>query len=299
MGFAGRMVGSTMRDEITRFEAEQERLSLHKLLCTGEPLSALPREVLSEAVHSLAAFKALVSQLYVLWKEEWGRDVGFLMGIARQATPRAQSFGQTLTRIRTAHQHSPAKQDVLALASWYSSACGTQSPSGPDEWTTCAKELIVELTDAVSELADAAMTVQQRDRDRRAWQERVAESVRSAVVRVATDLGLRLSESQIDYHKRQVDGRWRNWQVPSGRDARSELDSLVERSLMAQSPRLPCDHLEVLRELEVIGSPSAFAGIQLAHAVATVSRTRGAAFLKLVVATWSSVQPTGPKTSRQ
>jgi hypothetical protein len=288
-----------MWDEIARFEAEHERLSQHKRLCTGEPLEPLPRAVLPNTVDSLAAFKELVSQVYMHWHEKWGGDVGFLLGTARQAAPQARSFWTTLKEIRTAHQHSTNEQAVRALNEWHHQACGTRSPRVPDEWATCAKALIVQLIDAVTELADAAMTVQQREDDRRAWQQRTAESVRSAVIRVAADLGLRLSEGQIDYHKRQVEGRWRGYHVSQGRNARSELDSLVERSLMAQSPRLPCDHLEILQELEVIGSLSAFAGIQLAHAVAAISRTRGDAFLKLVAATWASVQPTEPEPANR
>jgi hypothetical protein len=280
-----------MWDEIARFEVEHERLSLHKRGCTGEPLEPLPQTALPASVDSNAAFQALVTQVWVHWHEKWGGDVGFLLGTAGQAAPRARSFGQTLKRIRTAHQHATDEHAVRARDEWLHQACGTQRPSGPDDWATCARELIVHLIDAVTELADVAMTVQQREDKRRAWQQRTAESVRAAVVRVATDLGLQLSEGTIDYHKRQVEGRWRGYRVPQGRDARSELDSLAERSLMAQSPRLPCDHLEILHELEVIGSPSAFAGIQLAHAVAAISRTRGDAFLKLVVATWNSVQP--------
>ncbi|MBP2477735.1 hypothetical protein JOF53_006607 [Crossiella equi] len=285
-----------MQDEIVRFEAEYERLSQHKWLCAAEPLKPLPWGDLPETIDTLEAFKALVSLALVQWNEEWGRDVGFLQVTERSATSKAHSFGHTLTRIRTAYHHSPTEQDLQLLADWQYEACGTRSPREPEAWATCAKELIVQLTDAVSELADAAATVLQREDKRQAWQERASESVRSAVVRVAADLGLRLPEKSIAYHERQVESRWRNYQVANGRDARSELESLAERSLMVQSPRLPCHHLEILRELQVVGSPLAFAGIQLAHGVAAVSRTRGGAFLKLVVETWASVQPAKPTT---
>ncbi|MFC9250387.1 hypothetical protein [Amycolatopsis thailandensis] len=285
-----------MQDEIPGFEGEHERLSQHKRLCTGEPLKPLPWTQLPETIDTLEAFKALVSLVLVQWNEEWGRDVGFLRVTERSTTPKAQHFGHTLTRIRTAYQHSPTQEDLQLLAKWQYEACGTRSPSGHEEWAACAKELIVQLTGAMRELADAAMSVQQSEDKRQAWHDRASQSVRSAVVRVAADLGLRLTEKTIAYHERQVEGRWRNYQVAKGRDARSELDSLAERSLMARSPRLPCHHLEILRELQVIGSPLAFAGIQLAHGVAAVSRSRGDAFLKLVVDTWASVQPTEPST---
>lgn len=288
-----------MQDEIARFEGEHERLSQHKRLCTGEPFKPLPWEQLPETIDTLEAFKALVSLVLVQWNDEWGRDVGFLRMTERLTTPKAQKFGHTFTRIRTAYQHSPKKEDLRLLADWQNEASGTRSPSAPDEWAACAKELVVQLTDAVSELADAAMTVQQSEDKRQAWHDRASESVRSAVVRVATDLGLRLSEGAIGYHERQVESRWRTYRRARGRDARSELDSLAERSLMVQSPELPCGHLEILRELQVIGSPLALAGIQLAHGVAGASRTRGDAFLKLVVETWASVQPTEPQRAHR
>ncbi|WP_372665837.1 hypothetical protein [Amycolatopsis kentuckyensis] len=284
-----------MPDEINRLEAELMRLSQYKLLSTSEPLEPFPQDFLPESIDNLATFKALVSQVYMQWHEKWGVDVGFLLGTAHQVAPLARTFWATLKDIRTAHQHSTNKPAVRALSEWQYEACGARSPTKPNEWALCAEKLIAQLVDALSDLADVAMIVQQRESDRRAWRQRSAESVRSAVVRVAADLGLQLSAGSIDYYKRQVEGRWRTYRIPRGKTIRSELDSLVERSLMAQSPRLPCGHLEILQELGVIGSSAAFAGIQLAHAVAAVSRTRGDAFLKLVVATWASVQPSGFK----
>ncbi|MFC0541910.1 hypothetical protein [Kutzneria chonburiensis] len=278
-----------MWDEFAQFEAEHGRLSQHKRNCTGEPLPSLLRQELPAEVDNRSTFKDLVSHVYVLWQEEWGRDVGFLVGVPGQDTKRAQRFGRELKRARTVLVHSPSELDSSAQADWYHQACGTRLPSTPENWATSAKQLIVELTEAIAELADAAMAVQQVEDKRQAWQERLAESVRSAVVRVAADLGIWLSESQINYHKRQLDGRWRNHRVPQGKTPRSELDALVECSLMARSPRLPCGHLDVLRELNVIGSPEAFAGIQLAHAVAMISQASGDPFLKLVVATWDAV----------
>jgi len=147
------------------------------------------------------------------------------------------------------------------------------------------------LSSAVDELADVAAWVTRDTRARTDWQRRAAESVHAIVGLVAADLGLRFTDRDFDYHKRQVDGRWRNQFVRPGQDPRSVLMSLVEQQLISRVDVLPCNYQEVLEELNVVGSASAVPALQLAHAIATISRTRGEDFVKLVVTTWTSLQP--------
>ncbi|WP_125731799.1 hypothetical protein [Amycolatopsis sp. WAC 04197] len=280
-----------MWDEFEQLEVEHTRLSQHKRICTGEPLEPLSRAEIPKTVLSLADFRTLVSEVYKCWHEQWGQDVAFLLTTTRAATPKTQDFKARFQKIRTAHEHSTNAGAVRVLQNWYYEACGTRTPQDPNEWAICARKLILQLTNAITELADAAMSISQSENQRNAWQQHSATSVRAVVVRIAIDLGLSLRESAIGYHTRQVENQLRWYRSPKRQNASAELDSLVERSLMSQSPALPCDHMTILRELEVIGSRSAFAGIQLAHAVAAVSHTRGDAFLKLVAASWASIQP--------
>ena len=117
--------------------------------------------------------------------------------------------------------------------------------------------------------------------------------MRAIVGLVAADLGLQHNDRTFDYHKRQVDGRWRKKIVKPGQDPRSVLMSLVEQQLISRVGNLPCSYQDVLEELNVVGSSSAVPALQLAHAIATISRTQGEDFMKLIVTTWTALQPPG------
>lgn len=283
-----------MWDEIEQLQATIDDLSLNKRICTGQPFDTLDTTNLPRVVDSEEGFRALVSEFYKLWHEKWRIDVGFLLTSGKSAAGQAKHFGWVLKQIRTAHQHSTDRGAVRALMDWQYQTCGKYVLSAPEEWAKCASELIVQLRGAVSDLTTIADGLRHHESDRLAWQTRVNESVGSAVIRVATDLGLRLTPRNIDYHKRQVEGRWQMHKVPAGTDARLALDSLVERQLLSLADELPCSYLDILQELNVVGSRRALAAIQLAHAVAAISRTRGEAFLKLVATTWSTLQPLKP-----
>lgn len=126
------------------------------------------------------------------------------------------------------------------------------------------------------------------------WHRRAAESVAAIVGLVAADLGLQYNDQTFHYHKRQVDGRWRNKIVRPGQTPRFVLMSLVEQQLISRVGDLPCSYQDVLEELNVVGSSSAVPGLQLAHAIATISRTQDEDFMKLVVTTWTALQPPPP-----
>jgi len=281
-----------MQAEIAQFEANQLRLSEHKRLSTGQTLEPSDRMAWPEAVDSDETFRKLVSEAYKLWREQWGEDVGFLLNRGRPAT-RARSFDQLLNQLRTAHQHATDDTAIQALKQWLRQVCGGHAPATPQDWTKCGNELMSLLSGAVDELADVAAWVKRNTSARMDWHRRAAESVRAIVGLVAADLGLQHNDRTFDYHKRQVDGRWRKKIVKPGQDPRSVLMSLVEQQLISRVGNLPCSYQDVLEELNVVGSSSAVPALQLAHAIATISRTQGEDFMKLIVTTWTALQPPG------
>lgn len=53
---------------------------------------------------------------------------------------------------------------------------------------------------------------------------------------------------------------------------------------------LPCGHLEVFTELEVLGTGDAVAALHLAHAVAEITGVSGEAYLKRLKDVWLSLR---------
>ncbi len=281
-----------MTGEIAQFEASYRRLSQHKLLSTGQILEPPNWTAWPQGVNSDETFRKLVSEVYKLWREQWGVDVGYLLKTRCPATC-AHSFDRLLNQLRTAHQHATNDTAIQALG-WLRQVCDGRAPATPQDWTKCGNELTSLLSSAVDELADRAAEVTRNKSARMDWHRRAAESVYATVGMVAADLGLQFSDRDFNYHKRQVDGRWRNKFVGPGQDPHSVLMSLVEQQLTSRVGDLPCSYQEVLDELNVVGSSSAVPALQLAHAIATISRTRGEDFMKLVVTTWTALQPPPP-----
>jgi hypothetical protein len=282
-----------MKAEIAQFKANHLRLSQHKRLSTGQALEPPKWTAWPQDVNSDETFRKLVSEAYKLWREQWGADVGFLLKTGRSAT-RADSFGRLVNQLRTAHQHATDDTAIQALEQWLRHVCGSHAPATPQDWTKCGSELMNLLTSAVDELADVAAWVTRNPSASTNWHQRAGESVHATVVLVADDLGLRFTDRGIGYHKRQVDSRWRNKHIRPGQDPSSVLMSLVEQQLISRVDDLPCSYQEVLEELNLFGSPSALSALQLAHAIATISRTQGEDFIKLVVTTWTALQPPPP-----
>lgn len=54
--------------------------------------------------------------------------------------------------------------------------------------------------------------------------------------------------------------------------------------------RLPCDYLDILDELQVLGTKDAVVALRLAHSVAEISLAEGDAHVKLVTSTWTTLR---------
>ena len=273
-----------MRSEVTEFRqlcvtlAQHRRISVGDALDTGF-LSSWPADVSSEA-----QFGELVSQAYQLWKESWRLDVGFLLAETRDGDA-AHFFDKLIYDVRTAIHHSDNDAAERRYANWAADACEGRHPVSSQDWHAVGTALMSAFNAAMAVLCSCAA----RTRDatfRTAWSAKVSESPEEIVLRVASDLGMRLSQGQRDYHAREITKRWSRFTLRSGQVAASVLEDFAEQSLLSRVGRIPCRYQDVLDELRVLGTPRAVGALHLAHAVFEITGARDDDYLKVLKATW-------------
>ncbi|MEU9712886.1 hypothetical protein AB0E21_30415 [Streptomyces sp. NPDC047967] len=278
-----------MDSELGEFENRCRTLSQHKMLCTGEPMLVPERDQWPDAIQSEADFSVLVSGAYKLWREAWKLDVGFLINSKGNSTE-ARKFDQLIYQLRTADQHTDNTEAVTRRADWTAAVCGGQSPASQDDWTSCGRALMAAFSAAVACLTALAAASRLKPEFRQAWQAKFSESVQAVVARVSADLNVYLPPSTRQYHERQVEKRWSKHKLRSGETAAQVMGSFAECSLVSDVRPLPCDYLDILDELQVLGTRDAVTALRLAHSVAEISLTTGDAYLKLVVSTWTTLR---------
>lgn len=274
-----------MRTGLTELKSASRELSEYRRTCTGEALDISAVEALPTAVLTAEEFDSVVTSSYMLWRETWKIDVGFLAGPRRTGGP-TWDFDELINDLRTAAQHSDNSAAKTRRMKWLNDVCGGRSPSTDEDWTSCAVALLGEFAAAVRYLSKRAAARRTDPQFRRDWQDRISASVESIVRRVADDLGMYLNPSSFGYHVRQVERRMSSNRPRRGETMTEMLASFAERSLISGIQALPCKYEEILDALEVLASPDAVPALHLAHAVAEISRTAGDAFLDLVEATW-------------
>jgi hypothetical protein len=279
-----------MHDEVQAFKRFCRELSEHRRICTGEELDLAVIETWPSQVHSLAEFGALVSKAHILWRENWGLDVAFLLGL-RRADGVARDFGFLIYHLRTAKEHDDNPDAVARWDTWTMDVCGGTAPATENNWAACGRELMVQLNAAIECLCKLAAACRRDASLRQAWLAKAGESVAAMVNSVADDLGMSLNPGQLSYHVRDVERLWKRYRPRRGEVPGKMLASLAERSLVSNMDALPCDHQQVLDELGVLGTADAIAVLHLAHAVAEISGTSGETYLKLVESTWTALRP--------
>jgi hypothetical protein len=274
-----------MQTEIANFRNRCLVLSVHRSVCVGEPLDMSLLESWPADVRSGADFAALVSAAYRLWRESWNLDVGFLLGGRQDGA--AYEFDQLIYALRTAAQHTDNRIAEQHSQRWLRNACGGRSPEASDDWYQCGNVLMKTLNAAMDVLNQTAATSRRDQASLADWRAKVSESPEATITRVATDLGLRLNLRRRDEHARRIAGQWKYYALQPGEAAADALAELAERSLVSRMDPLPCDYLDVLDELRVLGMDDAVPALHLAHAVAEITGATGEDFIKQVGAAWA------------
>jgi hypothetical protein len=276
-----------MRDEVTEFRKLCTTLALHRKTTIGLELDTSFLAEWPSDVRNRADFTALVSAAYLLWRERWKLDIGFLFGYRSDSA--AREFDDLIYQLRTALLHADNVLANARLARWTQEACGRRDPASADEWLSCGAALMTALNAGMRVLCQTAA----RGREpsfRAAWQAKMSETPETAVTRVADDLGMWLSQWQRDGHVRRVTGRWNKYRLRAGEVGVDVLSSFAEQAPVSRMEALPCDYLDVLTELEVLGTGDAVPALHLAHAVAEITGVSGEAYLKRLKDVWLSLR---------
>jgi hypothetical protein len=274
-----------MQSEITDFRNRCLVLSVHRSVCVGESLDTSFLESWPADVHSSADFATLVSAAYRMWRESWKLDIGFLLANRRNGA--AYEFDQLVYALRTASQHTDNPAAEQRSQRWLRLACAGRNPETASDWHQCGTLLMKTLNAGMEVLNETAAIVRRDQASVADWQAKVGESPEAAVTSVAADLGLRLSHRQREEHARRIASQWKYYDLRPGEAAVAALADLAERALVSRMDPLPCDYLDVLDELRLLGSGDAVPALHLAHAVAEITGASGEDFLKRLGATWA------------
>jgi hypothetical protein len=277
-----------MQNDIDDFKNRCLVLSVHRSTCVGEALNLDFLESWPADVRSGADFTLLVSAAYQMWREGWKLDIGFLLGGLRDTA--AHDCDQLIYALRTWAQHTDNRSAEEISQRWLRLACEGRDPAGADDWHRCGAQLMKALNAGMEMLNQTAANVRCDPARVADWQAKVGESPEAAITKVAADLGLRLNPRQRQEHARRIASQWKYYTLRPGEVAGNALAILAERVLVARIEALPCDYLDVLDELRVLGSGDAIPALHLAHAVAEITGTAGEEFLKRLTTTWVSLR---------
>lgn len=241
-------------------------------------------------------FKALVSDCYKWWREIWGDEIEFIGRLARDA--RAADL-RLLTRnirlLRTAQQHTDNQEAVEFEREWYRLASGSSSPVADSEWEDCARALAALMARALSALLAIVASIGGDERAIAKWRERVVAQASANPVlareRVSQDLRIDFPTHRVAHIDREIAYLWRQRTRTAVDNAQAAVESVVERYLIGVSvPLLPCDHNDVLEELDLLGDQLAVPALLIAHGVAGAGAYSDVSeFLEAVKTVWASV----------
>lgn len=258
--------------------ADLAAIAAARAATTGHGLTQPPVAAWTQSTGSDGDFARLASSIYTWWKESWADDV-VLLGRLTGNPPALYEFTRSLTLIRTAQQHDDAPDATAFLELWSRRACGTASPTTPDEWRACGDALWSELRAAGTALRAAARRAAADRRLAQRWSQAVSArtdvDVGDTRDVVMGDLRLSFREGDLAYVQRQLEASWSRRVRTVRDDAQSALTHLVERYLVGRGlTDLPCSYVEVLEHLGLTGEAQALPALLLAHAVAEAAEYR-------------------------
>ncbi|RPK83254.1 hypothetical protein EES45_07110 [Streptomyces sp. ADI97-07] len=273
-----------MRAECEEFRIRCTTLARHRQISIGMALDLSFLASWPDSVQDESDFKELVSTAYKLWWETWKLDVRFLVDY--RAKSGARDFNQLINQLRTSYQHTGVDKQDEQADRWVKAVCGGRYPATPADWMACGIALMKAFNTAIDVLC-RTITQNQNNEFRAAWQTKVAVSEEAVVVMVAADLGMRLNDGLRGFHVSQVKRRWAGYKLRKGEVASDILARFAEESLISRTGRLPCNYLDVLSALKVLGTPDAVPALRLAHAVAEITRMVGESYMKRLHDVWT------------
>lgn len=248
----------------------------NKRACTGVGLVLNARPDLVPSVDSEAAFSALASDYYMVFREALAPDVAFLRGVEQHSVIR--EFDQAIYRIRTAHQHHDNEEATAFLKDWLSVHPG---------WQVSADALAHLFGRALEELARISGKARRDPSLAAAWRDRTTVEPAAIFEAVCADLAVTFNEGLQAILVRNVERRARR--IRPGQDARSAVQGFCAEEITSQNRRLPVSYFAILDRLGLLGHRRARAALLLAYSIAASSDLRGEAFMRRVEDAWKVV----------
>lgn len=249
-------------------------ISQNKLICTGVLLDFTVSPDMTPTVDSEADFTQLVSDYYVLFREEITQDVSFLRGV--QGHRSIAEFDNAIYLLRTAKQHSDNARAATFYREW-------QTRHGT--WQEQASAIARLLLQALVELAHCSARVRRDRALTDGWRSNAAADPSSIFEAVCRDLAISFSRGNSARLIRSVEARVKHHLSP-GDNAHDKIQAWCAEEVTGQLRDLPVPYHAVLDRLGLLGDRRAGAALHLAYSIAASTSLRGGPFLDRIEESW-------------
>jgi len=248
-------------------------LAGNKRICTGVTLSYEAPVDPDPRPGTEAAFDALVTQYYKLFRESIRTDVAFLRSV--EDSPNVENFDNAVYQLRTAKQHDDNQRAKAFYAAW------TRDRS----WEAAAEEFLGESAKALSDLERVSLLVRRDSKLTKAWRDNASVEPDTIFEAVCRDLNARFSYGYRQKLLRNVN--LRRQRLASGLDVRAAVEQFCAQEISAaQDLTLRVPYYEILDRLGLLGKRNARAALLVAYSVCAATDLTGDAFLQRVEETW-------------
>lgn len=248
-------------------------LALNKLICTGVELNYEAPGDPNPRPSTEAAFDALVTQYYKLFRESIRTDVAFLRSV--KESPHVAKFDNSVYQLRTAKQHDDNQRAKTFYVAW---TCG-------QSWEAAAESFLDESAKALSDLERVSLQVRLDTKLTKAWKDNASLEPDTILEAVCRDLNARFGYGHRQKLLRNIN--LRRQRLASGLDVRAAVVQICTQEIVAaQDLTLPVPYYEILDRLGLLGKRNARAALLVAYSVCAATSLTGEAFLERVEAAW-------------
>ncbi|WP_194821251.1 hypothetical protein [Micromonospora sp. S-DT3-3-22] len=248
-------------------------LALNKLICTGVDLSYETPADPEPRPGTEAAFDALVTQYYKLFRESIRADVAFLRSI--EESPSVARFDNTVYQLRTAKQHDDNRRAKAFYAKW---ARGRS-------WEAAAEAFLGESAKALSDLDRISLLVRRDAKLTKRWRDNASVEPDAIFEAVCRDMDARFGYGYRQKLLHNISHRQRR--LTPGVDVRAAVEQFCAQEITAaEDLTLPVPYHQVLDRLGLLGKRKARAALLVAYSVCAATDLTGEAFLQRVEEAW-------------
>ncbi|MEV6527851.1 hypothetical protein AB0M43_38615 [Longispora sp. NPDC051575] len=247
-------------------------LARNKLICTGVELNYETPSDPNPRPGTEAAFDALVTQYYKLFRESIRADVNFLRSVKDSQC--IADFDKAVYNLRTAKQHDDNSTAKNFYAMW----------TRDRPWEAAAEAFLGAWAKALSDLEHVSLLIRRDAKLTKSWRDNASVEPDTIFETVRWDLNASFSYGNRQRMLRNVNAR--RQRLAPGDDVRAAVEHICAQEISAQDLTLPMPFYEVLDRLGLLGKRNARAALLVAYSVRAATNLTGEAFLKRVEETW-------------